>query len=561
MNLRRVRILTPVFFERFFDSDFAAGAASLKTSFFWMVSFLAVPGMAMPVIMSTPWYFAWRFHGLAFVDIVSRTDKVLYLGYGAWAVGLVTATAWNAMLLDRRDGLVLGGLPVGGGDVVSAKTLAVFGYAALLMICIHTGASLSFGLFLGNVRGVGAVIATTLAHLAGSSLCGLFVFFAILALQGVALMVAGGRRFARVSPLLQLGVVAFVLAGGFALPRVVDGVKDTIAGGGAHYAPWILKTPMLWYVGVYDVLLGSRDPQLLRLALTGVLALVAVIAIAIVALPLSYRRVMAAAVEQSTVSRGRHRGAAVVNGLVVTITRSQQRRAMAQFFLLSIARHSRPRLAMAAAAGAVIAWAGPGVVLGVAHGVPAAPTVTLLGIPFAAMIFLVLGFRAAASLPAELPPRWLFAAAGTRDRSTAAALRRVAIVLAVVAPSAICCALAARWWGLRFGAVYFGLCVAVGIALVEIAFHGYHGVPCASIWRPDGANLRAWWPVYIGSFILIVTGIPAAELRLLALGPQYTLLNALPLAIAGVLRWTGRNAPDAIPVDDDEPPSVQVLDI
>jgi len=190
--MKRTRVLIPVFFARFFDNEMAAGAGSLKTPFFWLVAFLAAPGMFMPIMMSFSWSFIAKYYSFDFLHTWARADKVVYLGYGAAATGLVMTTAWSALLLDRRDGLVLGALPVDGRDVVRAKLVALCGYIGLLMLLIHTGAAVMFGVFFPQEHGLISLFGLTAVHLIASSAYGAFVCFSIVALQGVMLSLAGG---------------------------------------------------------------------------------------------------------------------------------------------------------------------------------------------------------------------------------------------------------------------------------------------------------------------------------------------------------------------------------
>jgi phosphatidylserine synthase len=44
--------------------------------------------------------------------VLTRGDKAFYLGYAMVATASITAIAWNSLLTDRRDGLVLGVLMV-----------------------------------------------------------------------------------------------------------------------------------------------------------------------------------------------------------------------------------------------------------------------------------------------------------------------------------------------------------------------------------------------------------------------------------------------------------------
>ncbi len=558
--MTRVRVLTPVFFARFFDNEMAAGAGSLKTPFFWMVAFLAAPGMFMPVMMSFSWSFVAQFYSFTLLDTLVRADKVVYLGYGACASGLVIATAWNALLLDRRDGLVLGSLPVDGRDVVSAKLMALCGYVGLLMILIHAGPALMFGVFFPPVHGFASLLALTAAHFIASSAYGMFVCLAAVSLQGVLLGVAGPRAHAKLSPVLQLLVTAIILTAFFFIGDISRATVDTIAGHGKNVAPWILRAPTLWFLGLYEVILGFRDPILVSLAWRAVAALLAAAVVAAVSMPLSYRRLMIASVEQAPKSRRASVVTLAAHAIAKVISRHPPTRAIADFFLMTLVRHTRPRLAIALAAGATIAWALPIAGVALAKGVPAAPTPALLGTPLAAIFFLVIGFRMAASLPSELPPRWVFGVHGVPDRTTRHALRRVTLVLAVLLPTVISFVFFYRWWpilALRQAAV----CVTTGLLLVEAAFARFEGVPCARVLHADGANLRTWWPLYLAAFVTISSGLPTMALRYRWYPPGWAALIWVPLALAVAVRIAAARIVPVPAPDDDELPPVQVLDI
>lgn len=558
--MSRVRILVPVFFARFFDNEMAAGAGSLKTSFFWMVSFLAVPGIFMPVMMSFVWSFVAQFYGYPKLDAIVRPDKVIYLGYGACAVGLVITTAWNALLLDRRDGLVLGALPVSGRDVITAKLIALCGYVGLLIAAMHAGASIMWGVFLPHHGGLGPLIGSTAAHFITSAAYGLFVCFFAVALQGLVLLVAGGRGFAKISPVLQLAMTAVVLTGFFLIATISDATVDTLAGHGTHAAPWILRMPTLWFLGLYEVILGFRDPIYVLLAWRAVAALAVTAVISAVALPLSYGRLMTAAVEQSPKTRR----AGVVNrlahALAFGVALDRPTRAIADFFLVTIIRHSRPRLAVVISIGAAIAWTLPIIGLGLAHGVPAVPTAALFGTPLSAMFLLVIGFRVAASLPSELPPRWVFGVHGVPDRTSRRAARRLTFALAVVMPTLISTSAFYRWWP-DIALPHAALCLTTGLLIVEIAFARFEGVPCARILHADGANLRTWWPAYLAAFAIVSSGLSSMELSFRWYPQGLWTLVAAPLVAAIAVRIAAARIVAVPMADDDELPSVQVLDI
>jgi hypothetical protein len=225
-----------------------------------------------------------------------------------------------------------------------------------------------------------------------------------------------------------------------------------------------------------------------------------------------------------------------------------------------VVRHSRPRLAVAIAIGASVAWCGPVLAVELAHGVPAVPTAALLGVPLAAVLLLTAGFRVAASLPSELPPRWVFAVHGVPDRVSRQACARVAYSLAVVAPSLISAFTLARWWG-ALAVPHAVLCLTTGALIVEMAFSRFDGVPCARALNAEGANLRAWWPAYLGAFVFVASGLPMIELRLRDDTPMLWAFVAAPLVVTVLVRFGLRFVTREPPPDEDDLPRVQVLDI
>src|SRR5258705_162505 len=138
-------LLARTFFARFFDNDITGGSSDLASSFFWLLAFLAAPGFFMPILMSFNWDGYAIVYGTEGLRVASRGDKVFYLGYAMIASGLVSAITWSSLLLDRRDCLVLGTLPLAGPRIVRAKLAALCAYVATVAVGMHALASASYG--------------------------------------------------------------------------------------------------------------------------------------------------------------------------------------------------------------------------------------------------------------------------------------------------------------------------------------------------------------------------------------------------------------------------------
>ncbi len=558
--------LARVFLARFFDNEITGGTNDLKESFFWLMAFLAAPGICAAVWMSWTWGFIAAFDGVDVLRTASGADKILYLGFGMVATGIVTAIVWQSLLIDRRDAIVLGSLPVPHRIVIYGKLLAVAGYVAIVALSMHVLASIGFGMFLAAGRDSAFALRGVVAHFVASSVASLFVLMTAIAAQGAALSVLGPRGFARVSVLLQLVLVTLVVLGLIALPDIAGSVVDTLRGAGERQRQWILATPPVWFLGIYETMLGTGDPALLRLARTGWTAIGAVAALAALCYPLAYRRVMRDAVEHPD-GLGRIRLAMLTRWLPVALGRRGGTRAAMQFFVATIGRVERHRFALALAGGGALAWATPALLRwnAIVHTWSAADQRVVLSLPIAIMACGLVGMRIASSLPADLRGRWLFQAADPLPRRARAGVRRVMLALVVVPAAAVAAASGLLLWNGAIAARHAALTAAVGLLMTEYLARDLDSVPCAAPWRPEHANLRTWWLAYLVGFIVICGAgrfsLAALEIASFQSATWNTVLIAVLVAGAACVHW---RASRRVPMPPDEPETynaVSVLDL
>ena len=377
---RQGRRLVPAFFSRFFETELTTGADDLKLAFFALLAVLAVPGFALPLLLASAsapipaesgfgtdpagwgWSMIAHYQGPEALRLISRPDKVFYLGFAMIASAIVSLITWNTLLLDRRDRIVLGPLPLPAAAVVLAKLAALLGYIGLVALAMHALASVAFGVALAANNTIIFAFRGIAAHLIASVAASLFVMLAVVALQGLTLALLAPRWFARVSPALQLAVVCLVITGVLTLPALTQSVNGAVTTAGGPDA-WILATPPLWFLGLYERVLGTTNPALLGLSRTAqvAMALVSVTAIA---------SFLVASGRAHVANTGRHviqvrRSAVAIRALATAMGRDPQFQAAARFVLTTIARSHRHRLVMASAIGAATAWGLPGVDLAV----------------------------------------------------------------------------------------------------------------------------------------------------------------------------------------------------
>lgn len=574
--------LTRAFLFRFFENEVTAGSNDLRGSFLWILSVLVPPGLCLPFIALMKWSTMDYVLGPEGVQRMAWMDKTVYLGLGMIVAGAIGTIAWSSLLVDRRDALVLGVQPVRGRTIVAAKLLSLGAYIGVLIVGMHTLASFAYGMLLGNFGAMAFAFRGILAHFVASSLGSAFVFLAICALQGVLLAALGPRVFARISPLVQLLLAVLVLESLIALPLIggsavrsleAAGVSPLVVhrhgrtltahpttGSEAVARDWVLKTPPIWFLGVYESVLGTTEPRLHELARTGVMAVATALGLVLVAYPLAYRRMAVAAVEN--VDPGMARRARLSRILPRLLARDPTTRAAVQFLLATLARVERHRFVVAMACGVALAFAVPLTIssLSLLDHPLSWRSVPVLSIPYYVMLCLAAGLRFAAVLPGDLRAGWIFEVMDSDRWRARAGLWRVMFLIAVMPAQLAFVPVAWHAWGWWFAVNNLATGLTIGALLIEGLLWRTLALPCAEAWRPRTGHLRMWWPAYFLAFLIITNLIPA--LAMLAVGRPLTLFVALGVIVLGTMSLHfARRYRTVVEDNESDAPKLEVLSL
>jgi hypothetical protein len=101
----------------------------------------------------------------------------------------------------------------------------------------------------------------------------------------------------------------------------------------------------------------------------------------------------------------------------------------------------------------------------------------------------------------------------------------------------------------------------LGAVLIEALLWGFDGLPCGRPWQPEQANMRKWWPGYLGLFLVITGGLPWIEQLCFQERTGFTAFMGILAGIAVVLRVSHRQRRVPPEIDLDEPATVQVLNL
>jgi len=134
----QLRALTPVFLGRFFESESSGGTTDITHAFIWLVAVLATPGIFLPLYHTeSRWALIAARDGVAQARLSALADKMLYLDLTLVALGILSAIVWHTLVVNRRDALVLNGLPIRPRTIVTAKLAALGIYASVISVGMH----------------------------------------------------------------------------------------------------------------------------------------------------------------------------------------------------------------------------------------------------------------------------------------------------------------------------------------------------------------------------------------------------------------------------------------
>ncbi|MEZ5315818.1 MAG: hypothetical protein R2752_00295 [Vicinamibacterales bacterium] len=556
--------LTRAFLARLFETEIVAGSHDVKAWFIWLMSALAAPGFVLPILLlGWDWGTLGRRFGPDLLDQVAWPDKLLYVGLAIVATGLVAALTWGSLLIDRRDALILGTLPIRPGAIIRAKLTSLALYVLAVATGMHVLASLTFGTLLGANR-LAPVGRGIVAHFVASGLASVFVLVSATAAQSLVALAGGPRVLARASAWMQAALVASLLLLMTALPAIGRAVHDELGGARARQvmlelraepgwpadvqatatlSPWLMRLPPVWFLGVYETVRGTHIQAFRDAARRGGIAVAALAAFTLFALPLASRRIMTAAVEEAGGGARTGRTVPVSERMVRLQDPRPQPRGLAQLLVLTSARVARHRLVVAAAAGLAMAWSVPALLTGggrVAGGV----SVAAAALPFALTAIGAVALRVAAAIPSDLRAGWVLAGLDVAAEAPGRALRRALWTLVVAPVAIVACGAFVVTGRAAIVPSFLALAAATGLLLVEALLIGYQGLPCAHPWQSERPVVRTWWAV-IGAGLLVSLVVPG---RALAGGAGF--VAAVPIGLLALLtRAASRRVPAREPAE------------
>ncbi len=565
-ELRQFKLLVRTFWTRFFDNELVSPQGDMQQTVIQIVALLAAPGPIISLLLMFK-YAVVGYRGAALVRVASWADKALFLTFSMVAIGFLTVISWEALFPDRRDAMILTPLPLKGRTMFASKLAALLLYLLVFAAAINLVTAVVFPLVASPYAKTLAVPGRQmLAHLLSTLAACAFVFFVLLALEGLLISVLPHRQFQRVSALVQLACLFSLLGMLFLVPEV-SSLK--LLTDSARIA--LLKAlPPVWFLGLYEVMQGGAQPVFGPLAVRAVCALGLSAGGALLIYAFCYRRRVRRLLESAElVPRQPGRLARWPGRLANRIlVRRPAERACFHFILKTMTRSRRHRLFLAGYLGVGMAYVADGLVRLVTRGGSDRlfqPSVVMLSAPLVLAFFVLVGLRVLFAVPAELRANWIFQVTESDDRRPyLAAVRKAVLVVGVAPLIAVGFPTYAVLWGWSLALKHALYCLLLSLLLMEGLLLGFFKIPFTCSYLPGKANLKVMWPFYWIGFSLYAFSMAALEARLLRAPVGFTVFVIAAVAgLAALAIYRRRLVRDGIEmVYEEEPdPAVRTLDL
>lgn len=463
--------------------------------------------------------------------------------------GLIAVVSWDSIFPDRRDAMVLGPLPVRPGMILTAKVAASAAVVGIALLSLVSG----MGLVLPLVAHSWRLFAGYWFAMAASCV---FVYGAVLAVQGLMALALPRKMFLRMSAALQLAAFAWFVASYFLEPTLPNPGSVGVAATRGVLNGW----PSYWFFAMGLQIAGRMPAELRGIAMRAWVGLGIVVVGAGLSLALCYLRTMRKTVEEPDLVPGRNSGrwfpslhlggkveTAVVRFTARGLARSRHHRVIDAFYWAVVFAIAVSTLRSEGAGG----WRLP-------------VTQAFMMPTFAVMCLAVVGLRSTFALPVSLHANWVLQVTQLNPSQRYIAGARRALLLLSVAPAfglAVLLGLGFRPWG--HVAEHLAVLAAVGWILAELCLIGVEKIPFACSYLPGKTNLQYLFWAFVVVFFVVAVSLANEEMKLLGHPVQFAaLLGTLVAIAAGLWVLNRRRARAAVLYYEElEPDTITTLGI
>jgi hypothetical protein len=510
-------VLTRHFFQRFFQNDIVDFEDQMKEKVIGGMAFLAILGVQIANAILFKYSFLEE-------EGTSWVDKSYFFWIFMLLLGLITIVEWDVIFPDRRDYLNLMPLPVRLRTLFLAKSASFFLFIGLFSAAAYAPASFVFAYYLTRFRSNSLLflLRYMTAHVVAGVAASIFLFFLCGFLQGLLMCLLSYRMYRRGSLIIRfilMTSIVFLLIVSLTASVSIPQSFSNFPAMKESQARFLYAFPPMWFVGLYEYLLGNRDAFFAALSRFAVGAVLASILAFFGAAAISYSRHLKKSQE---VRRGgvilRRKRGLLSRAFNAMLLRNPTQRAVFHFFVQTLSRSTVHKMRLfnylAVSSGISLIMLGTTQFM---RGQTAPSNRTVLAIPLVLSFSLVLGIRALANVPASLEANWIFQITEQAPRRHYFAGLKKAIFFEALLPLFVLVFIFYQFfWGWKPALLHGFFGAAASILLLEGLLWRYPKVPFTCTYVPGKAKVHVYWLPYVFCFLIYVLFLSSLERFLFA---------------------------------------------
>jgi hypothetical protein len=540
---QRFRLLVKVFHSRFFENDTVSPGGGFETNIYQIAGFLIATGWFISYFLMPPFLQLSAAKHTEQTEWAIHSLRMFFTSYSFAIVGFASVFEWDMLFPDRRDFLILGMLPVGLGELLAAKIIALL--LLLLMLVASTNVfpilmMIALSMLAPELHGSGFRL--ILAQVAATGGAALYALLVVAALQGLLIFLLTARFFARVSPWIQTVGMSVMVLSVLLYPIYSMLVKSALEEQRSW--PWLL--PPVWFAGIYDLILQRGNVYFVALGRHGLLLLAVAAAVAIVTWTYGYGRHCRRALESAALVR------ASCSRWPTRFIRLPEERAIAEFSFRTLARSGKHRLFLATYLSVGLSFALL-FALAVRSGKLVVSQDGMRAFPFVIVFFSISGFRAICQFPAELAANWLFRLTEAEWSEVARrAIRTHALIAGLLPTLAMWSLLELALGEWRYVALHAAFQLMTGALLIEVLFWTFDKVPFTCSYFSGRINLSLLAGVYLYGFTGYSFHLAELERRI-ETHPGYAFFAFVTGGLLLTVLWRHRRQASSVRFDGEDP--------
>jgi hypothetical protein len=305
------------------------------------------------------------------------------------------------------------------------------------------------------------------------------------------------------------------------------------------YDPFVYVYPPLWFTGLYEFLIGNKDPYFEALASIAVLAIIIGFFFCIFILEINFKLHLLKTGESGSkiaiLNKTKRAFFNVFNGIFL---RKPIQRAVFHFFRLTLESSNLHRVRLAYFISVSI-----GIVLilivyqGDASVRNSEFSRTLLMVPHILSLFLLIGLKSVMKIPVFLGANWIFKITETKDKQHYFLGTRKAIFFLLLVPLYLLFFVVYSFsWGILLSLYHSFFGLVISFLLMEVLFFKYRKIAFTCSYLPGQEKLQFYWFFYLVGVFVYVVSVSWIELKLLLDPKNFIPFYGFVFLVYGCLR-------------------------